>query len=520
MGHKYYFLLLSEEEKNIYSVIYDNLLNFKKYIYIENNVETNILIKIIKYILLDNPCLFWFSGKWRKSHVASRIIIAPIYSFNEAKANKLLSKINETIDYIKTKYKGNVFQYIRMVYDWILNNVYYSTTHDEYLYNSQTIVGAIIEKKAVCRGISKLFKLCMDVVGIKCILVDGFLNKNDRHTWNIIYLDSIPYHIDVTIGYDRFNYLFKSYKRIKRYPCFMISDLTLLKTHNIELDCIPVCDSDFEVENQIIQDNSIPHKFYEYGKISFYHKGTTCDLFKIDSNEKVYILKIINCNISFLKYQDALNELLINEKVKDNKNIVPLIDSHRDDDNEIVYMLFPMLDTLTIRRKKENVNIEEMVKSLVLDILNALIYCRDNNIMHRDIQPRNIYYNQKNEALLGDFGYSVFNNLPYDKKQLVGTIAFMAPEIYFQRKYSEQSEIYSLGIIMYSLINNNMLPFMEDSNLEYVSTIRFYEKQLPFPKMKNSPLWKIIDKMCKYDLNERFKTYEEVVEKLMNIKLS
>jgi len=71
-------------------------------------------------------------------------------------------------------------------------------------------------------------------------------------------------------------------------------------------------------------------------------------------------------------------------------------------------------------------------------------------IVHRDLKPENILFNERNEALLADFGIAVV--LEKTKRvDIVGTPAYMAPE-QFQGEISQKSDQYALGCIAYELV--------------------------------------------------------------------
>jgi len=70
--------------------------------------------------------------------------------------------------------------------------------------------------------------------------------------------------------------------------------------------------------------------------------------------------------------------------------------------------------------------------------------------VHRDIKPANILVLYNNNLVLCDFGSSQVSNLT--EGTFVGTLPYFAPEI-IQDDYSTQSDIYSLGIVIYQLIN-------------------------------------------------------------------
>ena len=103
------------------------------------------------------------------------------------------------------------------------------------------------------------------------------------------------------------------------------------------------------------------------------------------------------------------------------------------------------------------------VISLGIDICEALIHCEQKDILHRDIKPSNIFYNSSAGYKLGDFGISRTMDSIYESMSMsgAGTPQYMAPEVYGGMRYDNTADIYSLGLTLYILLNENVPPFCE-----------------------------------------------------------
>jgi serine/threonine protein kinase len=90
------------------------------------------------------------------------------------------------------------------------------------------------------------------------------------------------------------------------------------------------------------------------------------------------------------------------------------------------------------------------IVSVIQQIAEALQYAHDEKLIHRDIKPENILLDQRNNALLSDFGIAlVVQSSRYQSTQeVIGTASYMAPE-QIQGKPRPASDQYSLGIIVY-----------------------------------------------------------------------
>ena len=91
-------------------------------------------------------------------------------------------------------------------------------------------------------------------------------------------------------------------------------------------------------------------------------------------------------------------------------------------------------------------------------LVKGLNYLHSNNVIHRDLKPSNILFDTHGNIKISDFGMSIKQSL-YDNSNskgsdLFGTYLYSAPESLERNEYSKFSDIYSLGIILYELLNN------------------------------------------------------------------
>ena len=101
---------------------------------------------------------------------------------------------------------------------------------------------------------------------------------------------------------------------------------------------------------------------------------------------------------------------------------------------------------------------EKEVIKLGMDLSKALEYCRKLKIIHRDIKPENIFVSRFGDFKLGDFGIARELERTMSGFSKKGTYSYMAPEMYKGEKYDSRVDIYSLGIVLYRLMNHNSNP--------------------------------------------------------------
>lgn len=96
-----------------------------------------------------------------------------------------------------------------------------------------------------------------------------------------------------------------------------------------------------------------------------------------------------------------------------------------------------------------------------IDICDALEWCHKNKRVHNNLNLNNIFSSSQGRYVLGDFAFSENreNEVQY----------FIAPELAFGEKPSQVSDIYSLGMVMYVLLNDGKPPFAETDSVEDIT---------------------------------------------------
>lgn len=138
-----------------------------------------------------------------------------------------------------------------------------------------------------------------------------------------------------------------------------------------------------------------------------------------------------------------------------------------------VYLIQRFMESGSLQPRIDNREVTEAdVVRIVADIANALDYAHDYDIIHLDVKPSNILFNDSKHANLCDFGIAHFirENVDTIDYNNIGTIGYSAPEIWQLETLSPQTDIYSLGIMCYTLLIGH-LPF---ENEDIVRGIKHY----------------------------------------------
>ncbi len=210
--------------------------------------------------------------------------------------------------------------------------------------------------------------------------------------------------------------------------------------------------------------------------------GTGLQLIK-KMKEEVSILKKLNHHniVKFYGYSETNNQLLI----------------------KMEYIKYGTLS----RWMKDHHKIKEDDASIIIGkVLSAVEYLHSMHICHRDIKPENIMISKENDLSsikIIDFGLSAqhFNYL--SNNDYCGTFIYMAPEQIEKKLYYYSVDIWSIGILMYMLLNNGKHPFYhkddkkEDfinkiklAKLHFINKVSYMAKHLMHKLCEPNPSWR------------------------------
>ena len=226
-------------------------------------------------------------------------------------------------------------------------------------------------------------------------------------------------------------------------------------------------------------------------------------------------------------YDDTLSEYKMMQSLKGHKNIVSCEDiASLPAINSIgweVYIRMELLTPFLEFKSSPEFNQNEIIK-LGKDLCQALILCENNNIVHRDIKPSNIFVDDKGNYKLGDFG--VARTLDHSTNATrVGTERFMAPEVINRKPYDKSVDIYSLGLVLYWLLNGRRMPFLSPNRVptaeeqEKAYYRRITGENLWLPQNGSLPLRKAVLKACSFDRTARYQSAHEMLDALNEVEV-
>ena len=226
--------------------------------------------------------------------------------------------------------------------------------------------------------------------------------------------------------------------------------------------------------------------------------------------------------------EEIVKEFAVMEELKGHTNIVGYEDhavvQHEDGIGWDILIRMELLTPLSSHMRFNSMEEKDVIK-LGMDMCTALQLCEKSNIIHRDIKAENIFVSKFGDYKLGDFGIARTAEKTMSAMSKKGTYTYMAPEVYRGDSYDSSVDIYSLGIVMYRLMNDNRAPFLP----VYPNPITFHDKeasiqkrmsgeQMPKPAHGSEGIKAIILKACAFDTHERYHSAAEMLEDLKKLE--
>jgi serine/threonine protein kinase/Tfp pilus assembly protein PilF len=203
-------------------------------------------------------------------------------------------------------------------------------------------------------------------------------------------------------------------------------------------------------------------------------------------------------------------------------NIVSIYDIGKEDEKQFFVLEF--VDGMSLRElmrtyPEGKCDIQTALR-MGIDVCNALHYAHFQGVLHRDIKPENILITQESTVKLMDFGLAKMLGEPSITQEgvIVGTVAYVAPEIALGKSADARSDLYSFGAVLYETVTGKP-PFSGEDPVKIIfSHIHDYPVS---PGRLNSKvpqaLADCIMKLLEKEPGKRYQTAEDLLRVLRDI---
>jgi len=201
----------------------------------------------------------------------------------------------------------------------------------------------------------------------------------------------------------------------------------------------------------------------------------------------------------------------------DHPNICTIYEIGKTDDDQL-FIAMACYEGETLKKKLEKgpLEINEVI-DYCIQIAKGLERAHEAGITHRDIKPANIMITNRGEVKILDFGLAKTLNDPGVTKigSTVGTASYMSPEQAKGTEVNHQSDIWSLGVVMYQMITGKQ-PFEGDYEQAVIYSILNEELDpiIKYAENCSSIFVRIVNKCLEKDPSNRYQTAKELLQEL------
>ena len=275
----------------------------------------------------------------------------------------------------------------------------------------------------------------------------------------------------------------------------------------------------FKIKSDIV----FKQKVHKYSYIKNLSSGTSSiiDLYNDNQLPRQVVIKKMYIKESKIKSEEVETEKNKMMKIK-LPNCIELYDLIALDNYRFICMEYADQKTLKDKIKEANKErrklTDEEIFNIFVQILLGLYALNENGFMHQDIKSENILLkNQKikeNNCLvvkLSELGFSRKLDGNIGSKTNFGTPYYLSPEVACnEEKYDYNSDIWSLGVVLYEMATNNLPWFQSKINYEEYLKLMVNNKKAPLPENINEKIKYLIKIMLKKD-PERRATLKDII---------
>jgi serine/threonine protein kinase len=203
-------------------------------------------------------------------------------------------------------------------------------------------------------------------------------------------------------------------------------------------------------------------------------------------------------------------------------NIVVTYDSATDEATGIPFIVMELVEgeTLNHRLREKGALPWRAALEVIVPIARALDYAHDNGVVHRDIKPANVILTPKGVPKLADFGIAKLPTGETTQTQtIIGTPHYMSPEQLMGKQLDRRSDIFSLGVLLYSTIAGRP-PFDGPDISSIVSQVLYKDQERISKRAPDAPdeLNEVLNRALEKDPDKRYATAAELAEDLVAIE--
>lgn len=289
-SEKYGYNQLTTKEKNVYKKILKSVKEQKASVEFKNYKDYDNLGNIYTVVTADNPEIFWVKkvtkGAYTKKGKTLSTFMKFTYTMSKDKVKSKRQKVEKELNkIIGNMPSGSNYDKIKYLYETVIDTVSYDKENMEDLEN-QRITSAVLNKKSVCAGYSRMYTYLLQKAGYQAMTVQGKA-KGYTHLWTLLRIDDNYYCSDVTFGDIEFKNT--DDKRLLNHPNYtylLCSSEDFNIDHKAKGNYIKLPNCKDNLYNYFVKEDLLFEDITEESKQKVQEK--------IDNGEKVFQIRLVD----------------------------------------------------------------------------------------------------------------------------------------------------------------------------------------------------------------------------------
>lgn len=246
------------------------------------------------------------------------------------------------------------------------------------------------------------------------------------------------------------------------------------------------------------------------GATSYVYMGIDPDTFKLVAIKKIRPENYTGIHKKMFQVEASLCGKL------NHPNIVALYEACSDSpDNTYLVMEYVEGRSLDHYASPDKLLPMETVLDVIRQAAEALNYAFRMGIIHRDVKPANLLLRQDGAVKLSDFGCALLSNADTTQIGIAGSLSFMSPEQVAGKRLNHQSDIYSIGAVLYRLLTGKN-PFSSTENVPLINEI-LTQPHVPLEKYRvdlPKELCRLVERCLQKKRQDRYRDWSEFLSDL------
>ena len=173
-------------------------------------------------------------------------------------------------------------------------------------------------------------------------------------------------------------------------------------------------------------------------------------------------------------------------------NLVNVFDQGTD--GEVIFLVMEYVPGITLRDAMNDFGSLDTKKALEIiePLTEALAAAHSAGILHRDLKPENVFLSDGGKVKLGDFGLAREISEHTQTGSVVGTVAYLSPELVLRGQADARSDIYSLGVMIFEMLTGKQ-PYQGEQAVQVA--YQHANENIPAPSTVNSSVPELLDEI-------------------------